>query len=197
VFLPLNPPHRLLPHLQDLADRPKGDRPTKKNVALFISTNNYLCNMKKSVLLFLFPMLLSACSNNTVFNETKTFDNSTWRRFDILWFSVPVKKGDALDFDLNFTHADGFQYDKLWVDITFYTPDGTTRSRDYDFNLKDRAGNWKGDKRGDRWHVVLPIRKDLLFNETGICKVRVENKYSKMETPGIVELGLAVRKNER
>ncbi|HDO26915.1 MAG TPA: hypothetical protein ENH02_02250 [Bacteroidetes bacterium] len=153
--------------------------------------------MKRSVLLLLLPVILSACSHAVVFNETKTFDNATWRRFDILWFNVPVKKGDVLDFDLNLTHLSGFQYDKLWVDITFYTPDGTTRSRDYDFNLKDKAGNRKGEKSGDRWQVDLPVRKDLSFNKTGICKVRIENKYSKMETPGIVELGLTVNKSKR
>jgi len=153
--------------------------------------------MKKSVFLFLLPVILSACSHAVVFNETKTFDNSTWRRFETIWFSVPVKKGNALDFDLNFTHLAGFQYDKLWVDITFYTPDGTTRSRDYDFNLKDEAGNWKGDQSGDRWHVVLPIRKELPINENGTCRVRIENKYSKMQTPGIVELGLNVSRSER
>jgi len=83
------------------------------------------------------------------------------------------------------------------VNITFYTPDGTTRSRDYDFDLKDKEGNRLGDSNDGVWKIKLPVRRDMTIYEKGICKVRVENKYSKYELPGVAEVGLTARKSRK
>ena len=77
-----------------------------------------------------------------------------------------------------------------------YTPDGATRSRDYDFDLKDENGKWLADGMGEVWDIELPIRKEMLFNKGGICKVRIENIHSKYDMPGVIEIGLVVRKSE-
>jgi len=81
------------------------------------------------------------------------------------------------------------------VNITFYTPDGTTRSRDYDFDLKDKNGNWLGEQKNGVWQNKLPVRKGMTIYEKGICKVRVENKYSKYELPGVTGVGLVAGKS--
>jgi len=46
---------------------------------------------------------------------------------------------------------------------------------------------------GELCDIELPIRKDMIFNKSGICRVRVENKMNKAETPGIIEVGLIVK----
>ena len=70
------------------------------------------------------------------------------------------------------------------------------RSRDYHFRLKNTKLEWKGDGMGELWDIELPIRKDMLFNKSGICKIRIENRMRKVETPGIMEVGLIVKKSE-
>jgi gliding motility-associated lipoprotein GldH len=80
------------------------------------------------------------------------------------------------------------------VNITFYLPGGEMRSVDYHFNLKDEQGKWLADGMGELWDIELPIRKKLRMPEAGICKVRIENKMTKLETPGIIEMGLIVKK---
>lgn len=138
----------------------------------------------------------SSCGSGNVFKEYKKMDNMTWNRFDVPIFEVPVEEGDMLDFFLELRHHTGFPYDKLYVNITFYSPDGDMRSFDYDFNLKDKDGNWLAKGMGDLWDIELPIRRNLLFNKTGICRVRVENKYPKYDTPGIMEVGLLVKRSQ-
>jgi gliding motility-associated lipoprotein GldH len=120
----------------------------------------------------------------------------SWNRFDIQNFEVPVKIGDVLDFYLSIRHKSDFQYDKIWVNITFYTPEGTMRSRDYEFDLKDKSGKWLGDGMGELWDIDLPVHKEMVFNKAGTCRVRVENKDSKYETPGIIEVGLVVKRSQ-
>ncbi len=141
-------------------------------------------------------LLLASCTNNTTFKEYKKFDDISWNRFDILEFEFPVEKQEPLDFYLALRHHTDFPYSYIDVDITINTPDGEIRSREYRFRLKNTDLKWKGDGMGDLWDIEFPIRKEMLFNKSGICKIQIENKMHKVETPGIIEVGLIARKSE-
>ena len=149
----------------------------------------------KLSLVSIFFIFLSSCHNPTVFREYQKLDNMTWNRFDILEFEVPVNEGDKLDFDLALRHHTDFPYNKLFVNITFNAPDGEMRSADYAFNLKDDNGKWLADGMGELWDIDLPIRKEMPFYQSGICKVKIENNYPKFDTPGIIEVGLVVKES--
>ena len=142
-------------------------------------------------------LFLGSCGNDVVFRQHNKMENITWNRFDVQQFDVPVEAGDLLDFYISVRHHTDFPYDKLWVNITFYTPDGSTRSRDYDFDLKDSEGEWLADGMGELWDIDLLVRKELPFNKKGNCRVRIENKYPKYDTPGIIEIGLLVKRSKR
>jgi len=149
--------------------------------------------MKQFFTLLILTIVISSCSDKAVFKQYKTFENTSWNRFDILLFEVPVESGDYLNFELTLRHHTYFPYDYLDANITFYSPSGEMRSAEYHFKLKDKNGKWKADGMGELWDIELPIRDSLYFNKSGTCKVRVENKLTKIETPGIVELGLIVK----
>lgn len=153
--------------------------------------------MKRLILLIFLPMLTISCDRQLVYKEYRTFDNVSWNRLNILEFNVPVNAGEELDFFLFLRHHTYFPYDNLFVNITFYSPSGDMRSAEYDFKLKDEKGKWLADGMGELWDIELPIRQNMLFAVSGVCKVRVENKYSKTETPGIVEIGLIARKSKK
>ena len=153
--------------------------------------------MKRLLLLIFLYLIIASCDKQLVYKEYRTFDNVSWNRLNILEFNVPVNQGEELDFFLFLRHHTYFPYDKLYVNITFYSPSGDIRSAEYDFNLKDEKGKWLADGMGELWDIELPVRQNMLFNENGVCKVRIENKYTKTETPGIVEIGLIARSSEK
>ncbi len=154
-------------------------------------------NMKPYFLIFALIIMLTSCHEPTTFREYKKMENTSWQRFDFLNFEVPVKNGDQLDFDLAIRHQTDFPYDVLWVNITFFGPDETSRSMDYELKFKDKDGNWKAEGLGDLWDIEFPIQKEMTFYKDGICKVRIENKMSKFKTPGIIEIGLIVKESEK
>lgn len=151
--------------------------------------------MKKILPILFLIILFTSCGNNEVFKEYRRFDDISWDRFKILIFEVEVEKEQLLDFDLFLRHHPNYPYDHLDVNITFYTPSGSTMSRDYHFKLKDKNGNWMSKGLGDLWDINLNIRKEMKISKSGICKVRIENKMTKIKTPGIIEVGLIVKKN--
>lgn len=160
----------------------------------------YICNQNINMKKLIFPiiafLILTGCNRKAVFKEYTVFDNVSWSKLEILNFEFPVQKNQGLDFYLALRHHTNFPYTFINVNITFFTPDGEMRSRDYHFRLKGTDRNWLADGMGDLWDIELPIRKDMIFNETGICKVSFENKMNKAETPGIIEVGLIVRKTK-
>jgi gliding motility-associated lipoprotein GldH len=141
-------------------------------------------------------LLFTACGNQTVFKEYREMEKVSWNRFDIQFFEVPVHQGDILDFYLFLRHHTYYPYDHLDVNVTFYKPGGEMRSGDFHYELKDENGKWKADGMGELWDIELPVQQNLKFSGDGICKVRVENKMTKLETPGIIEIGLIVKKGE-
>ena len=135
---------------------------------------------------------MSGCGNSTVFKGYEKFENISWNKFDKLEFEFNVNKSDHLDFYLALRHHTNYPYDYINFTLTIYTPDGEMRSRNYRFELKDSNQKWKSSGMGELWDAELPIRKNMIINKTGVCKVVIENRMSKMETPGIVEVGLVV-----
>lgn len=152
--------------------------------------------MKKYFISIIAAVILLGCDSNVVYRGYTVFDNVSWNKLEILSFDFPVKKNEGLDFYFALRHHTNFPYSFIKVNVTFYTPDGEIRSRDYNFRLTNRESKWKGDGMGELWDIELPIRKDMNFNKTGICKVSFENKMTKAETPGIIEVGLIVKKSD-
>ncbi len=152
--------------------------------------------MKKIVIISLISFLLAGCTNSTVFKEYRKFDNVIWGRFDIQNFEVPVKKGEPLDLYFALRHHTDFPFNFIDVNITLFTPDGEMRSRDYHYRLIGTDLKWKGDGMGELWDIDLPIRKNVLFNQSGICKIRVESKMNRTQLPGIIEIGVIAKKSD-
>lgn len=148
---------------------------------------------RKIIVIIGLIFLIVSCMNEPIFKQYHRFDNISWDRYKILNFEVEVEEEQLLDFDLLLRHHPNYPYDHLDVNITFYTPSGATMSRDYHFKLKDKDGNWKSDGMGDLWDINLSIRKEMKFSKSGRCKVRIENKMTKIKTPGIIEVGLIVK----
>lgn len=142
---------------------------------------------------------LSSCSskhNDIVIN--KDFSNEVWSRFDYLYGDFNVKKSPAeYDVVMEVAVSDIFPniYENhqdnstLSVNLTIVNPDnGGTRSRNYNFNLKDKDGNWKAEKTDGYYIFKLPMIGEMTFTEEGTYQFQLENKYSKDPLYGIKSL---------
>jgi len=148
-------------------------------------------------LLLVSSFLLSSCGTKTVFEEYKKFDNLSWGRFKYLNFEVPIENIDSeYDILVSIRHLPEIPYKEMEINLTFYLPSDEMRTADHVFELVDEEGNKLSKCLGDFCDIDFPVRKSFVFNDTGIVKFEIENKYTKTEMPGILEVGLIVRESD-
>jgi len=154
-------------------------------------------NQKYSWLFFVLLFVTLGCNNSKVFEEYKKFDNLSWHRFNYLEFEVPVDDTEtAFDIFLSLRHLPEFPHKQLPVNFTIYSPSGEMRTADHVLELNDEAGNSLSKCLGDFCDVSILLREDFNFSEPGIYSFRVENKWTKVDLPGITEVGLLIEKSK-
>ena len=146
-------------------------------------------------LVLLFAMIISGCTRGPVFEDHISFGNHSWNRFEELEFDMPVKStshGYAFFISIHFT--EDLKASLLPINFTFTTPDGEFRSLNYDLRFRDYDNNFRGKKADGHWELIIPLRMDFRFSEEGNCHFFIENRSSKVETPGISSVGIIVAK---
>lgn len=155
-------------------------------------------NIYKAVQVFFIlisVILLSSCSNNTVYESYNKFENLNWKRFNIQKFEFKVENIE-IEYDVYLTirHIPEIPYKEFKINYTFYTPSGDMRSNDIILDLYDNDKNKLSECLGDFCDFTFPIREGLTFSDAGTVKFEIENKYPKVDMPGIMEVGLIVKK---
>ncbi len=146
---------------------------------------------------FIALILFSGCSSNTVFESYHKFDNLNWKRFDNQKFEFTVENTEVeYDVFLSIRHIPEIPYKEIRINYTVRTPSGDMRSNDLIMDLYENDSKLS-DCLGDFCDFVYPIRQGISFSEVGKVRIEIENKYPKMDMPGIMEVGLIVKIAEK
>jgi len=152
--------------------------------------------MRTRYLLFvlLIPLFFS-CGSKTIFKERTKFENLQWNRFKELSFSWEIKDTSAVyDVIFDLRHHTVYPYENLFITIALYSPSGERRVSDFHIPVKNTDGSFKAEGMGDYWDLEYVLFPDQKFREPGKYKIEIENRMDKLETPGIMEAGITIRK---
>ncbi|MCD4698436.1 MAG: gliding motility lipoprotein GldH [Bacteroidales bacterium] len=156
----------------------------KKNILLVIS------------IAFLLLFIVACDTNKKVYEKYHKFDNLSWNRFNILEFEIPIEEtGHTYNIYLTIRHIPEFPNKKLLINYAYFMPSGDMRTNDKELKLTNREGDRLSNCLGDFCDIEFLIRKELSFSEPGLLKVEIENKHTKIELPGIIEVGLIIRES--
>ena len=70
------------------------------------------------------------------------------------------------------------------------------RTTDFTFDFYDQEGARLSKCLGDYCDLLVPVRQGFRLYEAGEVRFEIENKFTKLEMPGIIEVGLIMRKSE-
>lgn len=147
-------------------------------------------------IIIVIAIMLTSCGPGTIFHEYESMDNYSWNRFQVVEYDVPIEDiSTGYDIILTIRHIEQIPHDKILVNFTFYTPSGEMRTMDHDIRLRSPEGKLLGDGMGDFWDLQVMMREDFRFNEEGTCKFEIHNRMPRVQTIGIVDVGLIVKKH--
>lgn len=154
--------------------------------------------MKRPLLaygLLLFTLLLTACNNNTIFDETRTFDRHIWNRFTPEVFNVEVNNiKDYYDIDVTVSvDTVVYRYDMMPLMINLYSASGEHRQFYSTIPLKVRD-HWRGDMVDGYRQVDGRIRNYFSFNTEGKHRIEVSQHTSQYDLEGVHSVALSITK---
>ena len=140
-------------------------------------------------------LFLTSCSGGKIFEEHTDIKGNVWNRFEVIEFETDIRDiGNSYDFFITIRHMEQFPLKFITIDFTFYTPSGETRSSEHRIDIKDADGNLLGKGMGDLWDLEKAVWKGYTFSEPGICRFEISSTMSYADLPGIMQVGLIVRK---
>lgn len=131
---------------------------------------------------------------------SKEFQNKEWSRFEYLMGEFDVKDQTSkfnVVMEVNVTdgypsaYANNNDESRLLFNLTIKDPNGdNSRSRNFQFSLKDKDGNWKAENNDGTYVFKLPLYDEMIFGQTGLHVFKIENKYPKDPLYGIESINL-------
>jgi len=154
--------------------------------------------MKKNILLLLIGLtVFPSCDSAKIYEKHLDNERITWNRFDVKTFKVDIKDiSCSYDFYVAIRHHTDFPLPYLTIRFTLFTSSGEMRTMEQKIILKDKQGNLMGDGMGEIWDLLHLAREDFQFTEPGVCSVEVSSTMSQADLPGIMQVGLIVKKSK-
>lgn len=147
-------------------------------------------------LFLLFAIAFTSCDKGPVSETYLAIKNSTWDRFDIKQFDIPVAEpAQTYDITLVVRCSEKFQYDKLPVYVIITTPSGEERMREVNVLVREN-GKLIIQPESTNTEARLILWKGINMGDKGTCKITLENMIPKIQTDGINEIGIVVTKTE-
>ncbi|GAB4319541.1 MAG: hypothetical protein Kow00127_11770 [Bacteroidales bacterium] len=159
--------------------------------------------MKRISLLFvwvltgLIPVLFPGCSQAPRYEAYKVFEDNSWNRFDIVTFSFEIAGPEELDLYFTIEYNPEQVPDELRLNLTIQMPSGDERSADYEVELAEEKEGYEKVCKEEWCRLAVPIRKSLSINDPGQLLLEIENKYSRVELPGIREVGMLLKRSDQ
>ena len=156
-------------------------------------------NKKIIFISLLTALLFCSCSKKTLFEESRTFANDTWLRFQPEQFTVnATSTDDCYNFNLTITFdTSRFHGSSLPIMMTLESPDHETRTLFSTIMLRTNQGAWLGnfDNNGNLV-ITQQIRQFYFFNVKGNHSINLSQRTSKYEIHGIKGINLKLDKVE-
>lgn len=147
--------------------------------------------------LTVFLIILSSCNENKVFEKHQELKNYSWNRFEKIPFELTIEEVDGnYDIYIAIRYIHGVPYRIIRSGILIKFPDGEERYNDYDLNIRNKDGSYKGSVAGDIWDCSILVLKNYPLSQKGKYSFIIHNMMEKLETPGIMEVGLIVEKSK-
>ena len=148
----------------------------------------------RNIVLLLLVLLSCGCRpKQPILEETVSFPNHAWNRFNKVPFQVTVRNPETYyDILLRVSFMDGFQYDEIPVNTVLKGPDGQVNVMRKVLGTRNADGGYAGSVYGDVWTVEKAVHTHRKFGKEGVHTMEVEHLTQYFDLDGIVSVGCVI-----
>jgi len=149
--------------------------------------------MKNLFLVIVVVSVFAGCVRHYPVSQFHDFEGDVWERFLFVTLEFDIVE---INHDYNIylvvRYNEDIQGQYLPVNLMMRTPSGGERIRDFNFLLRNRAGEFTGEEKEGFYELKTLTHPGISFSERGKCKFELENLSTKYFTPGITEIGIVL-----
>lgn len=131
--------------------------------------------------------------DNYSFNEEMPLEG--WSRFNTPLFTPQISDTiSSFDILVSIRNNRNYPYRNLFLFITTISPEGYSLRDTVEYQLADERGNWYGKGPGDIHNLSVPFRSNIKFPVPGEYSFKIEQGMRVDNLPGILDIGLLIKK---
>ena len=160
--------------------------------------------MRKIIFLFIISIIITSCSDSTVYDRYQSLANSTWHKDSIINFKFnPTDTISRNNLFINLRNNNNYQYSNLFLIVAIDFPDNNRFIDTLEYEMTDAEGKFLGEGFTDLKENKLEYKTNVIFPVTGEYNVHVQQAMRKggevngIEIlEGITDVGLQIEKLE-
>lgn len=140
-------------------------------------------------LAFLLVLLLSACGETPLYENTYSFDDKEWSRDEKPTFTFQIDDIEKeYDFTITLRTTTDYKYSNLWIFLKTETPEGISAREPFQIQITDETGAWIGNKMGSVVETPLSFSKRKLPLK-GEYKFTIEQGITQSTIDEVLDIG--------
>lgn len=144
----------------------------------------------------LFSLLITACSNNVVFQESKELPAYGWDKDSVVTFNYEATDTVGLyDIVIDIRNESSYRYQNFWLFVNSISPDLVEFNDTLECVLADNYGKWIGKGGGSLRELPVSFMQQIKFPKPGTYKFELIQGMRQDTLAGIRDIGMRIIKN--
>lgn len=151
------------------------------------------------IFITIFSLVFSGCDKNLIYTRYYKIPQFNWKYENKIRFNFEIKdtKSDY-EISLHLRNASIYPFSNIWVNVEILDSKGKSMFINrYEFTLADETGRWLGKGLGDIIDNQYLIIDKIHFDKKGNYTALVNHEMRIDVVPGIMDVGLSVRKTRK
>lgn len=138
-------------------------------------------------------ILLSACSDDAIFEENRPLEEGLWNKEDAVQFLFDIQDTvSRFDLFINMRNGGAYPYMNAFLFVKMEFPNGRSSIDTVECFLADQRGQWLGSGLGDMYDNRFLFKKGRTFPIPGTYRVEIRQAMRVEDLPEIYDVGLRI-----
>lgn len=152
---------------------------------------------KKVIVILIASLMLNACANTILFEETTKLEQEGWDKNKPVVFDVAyVDTSQIVDVGMTFIHSNEYAFSNLWLFMEVNGPEGLVKKDTLELFFAHNDGRWLGKKKGKAFEISALYQYGVKLSKLGDYSFSITQGMRSDQLMGIEDLSFWIQKSK-